>query len=244
MPLMGTRTNVRDWGCFAVLVVVMAMNGRLWAQAKPTTKYDPKRWEPDIARFEQQDRTNPPPKNGILFTGSSTIRMWKLPDYFPDLPVYNRGFGGSRISDSVCYADRILLPNRPSAIVFFAGSNDIAGGVSPHQQVAEDWKQFVAKVRSALPETRILYIGITPSPKRWDHIEKQREANRLIRDFSATQKNVLFLATEPHMLSADGQPRPELFLADRLHLNADGYKLLSGLVRANLESAHPKPATN
>src|SRR5262245_54068620 len=116
------------------------------------------KWEKDIAAFEAQDKLKPPPENEIVFVGSSTIRMWKTADAFPDLKVINRGFGGSEISDAVRYADRIVLPYRPRIVVVFAGGNDINAGKTP-EKVADDFKALVAKIHGALPRTRVYYLS-------------------------------------------------------------------------------------
>jgi lysophospholipase L1-like esterase len=194
----------------------------------------PSRWEPTIAAFEAQDRENPPPAEGILFLGSSSIRMWDVKKWFPDLPVINRGFGGSQIADSVEFADRIVLPCRPKVIVFYAGDNDTAAGKTP-EQITGDFKMLVQKVHKALPKTRIVVLAIKPSAKRWQFIERVRETNRLIRAQTEKDPRLVFVDVEPPMLGADGKPRAELFLADGLHLNAEGYALWTSLVRPHLE---------
>lgn len=193
------------------------------------------RWEQDIRAFEAVDRTNPPPKNAILFVGSSSIRLWKtLAKDFPDKPVINRGFGGSFISDSVHFADRIVLPHRPRQIVMYAGGNDINAKKTP-EQVAADFRAFVEKVHAALPETRVAYIAIAPNPARWAQVERIKAANQLIAEFCRSNAKLAFIEVFPRMLGADGQPRPEIFVADRLHMNAKGYELWTGLVRPYLK---------
>lgn len=193
------------------------------------------RWEQDIRAFEAVDRTNPPPKNAILFVGSSSIRLWKtLAKDFPDKPVINRGFGGSFISDSVHFADRIVLPHRPRQIVMYAGGNDINAKKTP-EQVAADFRAFVEKVHATLPDTRVAYIAIAPNPARWAQVERIKVANQLIAEFCRGNPKLAFIDVFPHMLGADGQPRPEIFVADRLHMNAKGYELWTGLVRPYLK---------
>src|ERR1700722_7316573 len=124
-------------------------------------------WEPEIHAFEMHDQTNPPPQNAVLFVGSSTIRKWTtLAKDFPGVQVINRGFGGSRIADSTALAERIIFPYEPRTIVFYAGDNDLAEGRTP-EQVAADYQAFVQTVRARLPETRIAFISIKPSPIRW-----------------------------------------------------------------------------
>ncbi|NUQ66342.1 MAG: hypothetical protein HUU20_28095 [Pirellulales bacterium] len=192
------------------------------------------RWEPAIAAMEAQDRESPPPENGILFVGSSSIRMWEVKQSFPDLPVINRGFGGSQIADSVRYADRIVLPYRPRVIVFYAGDNDIAAGKTP-EQVADDFKAFVGKVRDGLPRTRIVFIGIKPSIRRWAMVDKMREANRLIRALAAEDERLEYVDVDAPMIGHDGKPRAELFRSDGLHLSAEGYRRWADLVRPHLK---------
>jgi lysophospholipase L1-like esterase len=192
----------------------------------------PDKWEQDIAAFEALDAKSPPPKNAILFVGSSSIRLWDLKESFPDRRTINRGFGGSELADSVRYAKRLILPHQPRIVVLYAGDNDIANGKSP-KQVFADFQEFVSVVHRALPKSKILYIAIKPSIKRWALIDKIREANRLIREHIAQQKNdkLVFLDIEKSMLSADGKPRADLLQEDGLHLNAQGYRLWTRLLR-------------
>jgi predicted amidohydrolase/lysophospholipase L1-like esterase len=197
------------------------------------------RWEADIRKFEEQDRRTSPPREGIVFVGSSSIRMWDVVKSFPDFPVINRGFGGSQIADSVRYAPRIVIPYAPRLVVFYAGDNDLAASKSA-QTVLDDFKAFARVVHEALPETRILFISIKPSFARWPLIDPAREANRLIRDYIATDPRLRFLDVEPIMLGLDGRPRPEIFLKDNLHLNAEGYRIWNALVRPYLEEAMGK----
>jgi lysophospholipase L1-like esterase len=188
-------------------------------------------WERDIQAFETADQTNPPPRSAILFVGSSSIRLWKsLAADFSGLQVINRGFGGSQMSDCVRYADRLVLPYRPRQVVVYAGDNDLAAGKSP-QQVLDDFRAFVARVRGALPETRISYIAIKPSPARAKLMESMRQTNRLIAQYAQAQPGVQFIDVFTPMLGEDGQPRPELFAPDKLHLNEKGYDLWTATVR-------------
>ncbi len=120
------------------------------------------RWEGEIAVFESADRANPPPKGGILFIGSSTIRLWKtLAKDFPDHKVINRGFGGSEIADSTHFADRIIFPYVPKQIFLRAGGNDIHAGRSP-EEVAADFADFVRVVHGRLSDAKIVYVAVNP----------------------------------------------------------------------------------
>jgi lysophospholipase L1-like esterase len=192
-------------------------------------------FEKEILAFEAADRTNPPPAGGILFVGSSSIRLWKtLAADFPQHPVFNRGFGGSQIIDSVRYAERIVLPYKPRLIVLYAGGNDINAGKTP-EQVFADYRAFVEKVHAALPSTRIAYISIAPNPARWAQVDRVRAANKLIEARTRTDARLAFIDVFPKMLGDDGQPLPNIYVADRLHMNAEGYNIWRGIVAPVLE---------
>lgn len=182
------------------------------------------RWEKAISAFEEQDEKSPPPKGAILFVGSSSIRLWDLEESFPHHTTINRGFGGSEIADSVHFADRLILKHRPSTIVFYAGDNDIAKGKSP-QQVAKDFAEFEKVIHEELPKTKIVYIAIKPSIKRWNLSGKMQQANKLIQAQCQKEDRLIFVDVFPPMLGKDGKPRPELFLNDGLHLNKTGYQV-------------------
>ena len=188
------------------------------------------KWEKEIKAFEERDRTNAPPKKAVLFIGSSSIRLWKtLAQDFPKQKVLNRGFGGSQISDSVAFADRIVLPYQPRLIVFYAGGNDINAG-KPPEQVFADFKTFVEKVRAGLPKTKIAYISSAPNPARWTQIEKVRALNQLIADYVKRNKKLAYIDVHTRMLGPDGQPLPDIYVADKLHMNAKGYALWTSVV--------------
>jgi lysophospholipase L1-like esterase len=214
-----------------VLAGIVALPSPAHSDAKT---YEPQRWESKIDAFEELDAKDPPPQNGVLFVGSSSIRMWDLEKSFPDLPVVNRGFGGSHIADSTYYADRIIVKHRPRVVVLYAGDNDIAHDMSP-QEVLRDYQAFVQTLRERLPETKIVFIAIKPSIKRWHLIEKIRRANAGIRHATKHEERLAFVDIDRPMIGADGQPREELFQDDGLHLNAKGYELWASLLRPHLE---------
>ena len=137
-------------------------------------------------------------------------------------------------SDSIQFAERIIIPYRPRVVVLYAGDNDIAHGKSPDQVLA-DYRVFVEKVRRALPETKIVFVAIKPSIRRWKLVDKMREANRRIRAVTESDPLQEFVDIDPPMIGDDGEPKPELFKSDGLHLNEEGYKLWSSLVQPHLK---------
>lgn len=201
-------------------------------QAAPDTPAAPveNRFEKNIQAFEDTDRTSPPPKNAVLFVGSSSIRMWDLEKWFPDLPAINRGFGGSTTGEVNLFLDRIVLPYAPKTIVYYAGDNDIAGKI-PAKTVAANFREFARRVHEELPETKIIYVAIKPSPSRWQFAEQTRTANSLVMKLCTPDKRLTYLDVFTPMIGENGEPRRELFLDDMLHLNEEGYRLWTSLLK-------------
>src|SRR4051794_38910276 len=170
----------------------------------------PARFENEIAAFEKWNHQNAVPQNGILFVGSSTIRLWQTADAFPDLPVINRGFGGSTIPDVNHFADRIVFKYKPRIIVFYAGDNDIAAGHSP-DKVYADFEAFAASVHKRLPETRLIFIALKPSPLRWKLWPQAYIINTRIKKLVEKNDRDLYADVTVPMLGADGQPRKDIF---------------------------------
>jgi hypothetical protein len=201
-----------------LLMVSLAVCANGTTRAAEKEKADFARWEKDIAAFERRDKDKPPPKNAVLFVGSSSIRLWDLSKSFPEMATINRGFGGSRMADSAYFAPRIVLAYEPRVIVLYAGDNDIAGGKKP-EQVCADFQDFVRTVHKKLPKTRIVYLSIKPSIQRWRLIEPMRKANALIKAECEKGDFLRYLDVAAPMLGRDGKPRAELFAKDGLHLN-------------------------
>ena len=188
------------------------------------------KWEKEIAAFEKADRERPPEKGGIVFVGSSSIRLWRtLAEDFPGSRVLNRGFGGSHIADSVEFAERIVIPYAPRQVVMYAGGNDLNAGKPPEKVIA-DFKAFAGKMRAALPETEIAYISSAPNPARWAQVENVKAVNSAIEAWMKDQPRMKFINVFPHMLGADGLPKPEIFVEDKLHMNPAGYAIWKEVV--------------
>ena len=191
------------------------------AAIRPTS-----RWDTAFASFAADDAAHPHPPGGVLFVGSSSIRMWTdLESRFTAAPVViKRGFGGSQLADCVKHLSRLVLPYRPRTVLVYAGDNDLAAGTPP-QEVYRRFVAFVEGVHRELPATHIAYISIKPSPARAHLLGAIRETNGLIRDYAEREDTVDYVDVFTPMLDAEGRPRAELFRADRLHLNGEGYAL-------------------
>ncbi len=182
-------------------------------------------FENEIKAFEAKDSMNPPAAGQILLYGSSTIRFWESceTDFKnKNLKVVNRGFGGSQTSDANLFFDRVVVPHKPKYIFFYEGDNDINAGKSVETAFG-DTKTFIKKVKTQLPNTRIVFFAIKPSPSRIQHFNKQKEFNRRLWQYVQKEKGLYFIDTFTRMLGKDGKPDPQLFRADMLHMKPEGY---------------------
>lgn len=193
-------------------------------------------WEFAIEDYEAADADDPPAPGSIVFVGSSSILFWStLHEDMAPLPVLNRGFGGSEIAHVTHFADRIVLPYEPSAIVLYAGDNDIGFGSSAGCAL-HDFEAFFDHIRAAAPDTPIYFISIKPSPARWELWDEMRRANQLIEARITTDPALHFIDVSEAMLDDQAQPRGELFLEDGLHMTPAGYQLWTSIVRPRLEA--------
>lgn len=189
------------------------------------------RWAKEMAEFEAVDRATPPPARPIVFTGSSSIRLWKdLGTDYAGLQVLNRGFGGSTLKDLIRHFERTILKYSPRQVVIYSGTNDINSG-TPVDQVVADLRTVVERIHRDLPETRILFIGCALNPARWAKRELMLEANRKISAYLAGDPRNTFVDPNTVMLGEDGMPKANIFVADRLHMNRKGYELWAPLLR-------------
>ena len=198
--------------------------------------------EPEVLSFWVGDRLRRPPEDAIVFTGSSTIAHWSsLRADMAPLPVLNRGISGSRAHQISFHADRLVLPYHPSAVVFYAGENDIVGVFwsakkSPAQVLAA-FRGFCEKVHAQLPDVPIYFVSIKPqqrSPQWWPAID---QANALVRDYCGSDVRLHFIDVVPAMLDAEGRPRGDIFERDGIHLNTAGYHILTTAVKPALMGA-------
>lgn len=213
---------------FISLLALLFLNLTAYAQTSP--------FENEIRAFERKDSISTPPAHPILFTGSSSIRFWSsLAQDFPGKTVLNRGFGGSELKDVLQFADQIIIPYQPKQIVLYAGENDIATGHQTGQQTFERFVALFTYIRQKLPGVPLLFISIKPSPSRRKYFAENDVANRLVKKYLSKQRKARFVDIRPIMLQPNGQPIPELFRQDSLHMLPAGYERWADVLRRKLK---------
>ncbi|MCX6225072.1 MAG: SGNH/GDSL hydrolase family protein [Bacteroidia bacterium] len=191
----------------------------------PAFCQNPSRFQSEINQFKADSTDYAAIGNLVLFTGSSSVRMWTdLATDFPDLHVLNRGFGGSHMSDLLFYADTVILQYRPAKIFIYEGDNDIAFGKKPDEILKEAGK-LVKLIRQKLPRSTIFYISAKPSLLRWNLKDAFLDFNKLLKEFTRRYPKIYYVDVWSKMIGPDGNPKTDLFLEDRLHMNRKGYDL-------------------
>lgn len=189
---------------------------------KPPVRPDPKRFSADIAKFALQKLPEDVAKGGIVFTGSSSIRMWKLQDYFADLPVLNRGFGGSAATDSIYFIRETILDYAPKVVVLYTGSNDINNRL-PVDEAFDNYQKLLEQIHAALPQTHVIINAVKTGNQRVKQMDQVAELNKRLEQWASVQSWAIYTDTASYLLGEDGKPDDSYFLSDQLHLNKKGY---------------------
>jgi len=194
------------------------------------------RYEKEIAKYELLQAKNPVTDSVVLFIGSSSIQRWKNleEDMYP-IPALNRGFGGAITAQTIFYIHRIVFPYKIKSIVYYTGDNDLANNTVPPEVPYGFFKIFVDSVHKYLPNTPIKYVSIKPSISRMKYWSKMEKANQLIKKYTESEPSLDFIDVSTAMFDSTGNIRKELFLKDNLHLNAEGYKLWTSIIKPAIE---------
>lgn len=193
------------------------------------------RWVSALKAFERIDRETPSERGSLLMVGSSSIARWTSADQdFAPLPVVRRGLGASRLDHMILFKDTLFAPHRPSVMVLYVGENDIAQGASPETVVRR-----LVELRAALADLPAgnvphLFLSLKPSPARWRLWFEMQTANRLVSELAATTPGLTYVDVSGALLNAAGEPETGAFVADHLHLNAEGYRRWADLLRKTL----------
>lgn len=186
---------------------------------------DPARWKKAMSDFDKRDQTEQVRPGSNLFVGSSSITNWKdIAGHFNNSYVINRGFGGSRFKDLIYYADRVIMPYRPSKIFIYEGDNDIKGGMTP-KEVMKEARLLRDKIEKSLPGTPVVFISAKPSVSRWDLRKEYVKLNKSLKKYARRTPNTEFADVWTAMLDENGVVRNDIFLKDNLHMKPEGYKI-------------------
>ncbi len=224
----------------SIAVRLLLATGLMLAPALFAADAAAKRWaqyEPDFKAFAEQDAARPPAPGGILFVGSSIFRKWEnVTEQMAPLPVLNRAFGGSRTPDQLARFDQLVPRYAPKVIVYYCGSNDLkATPPDASEVIFARFREFSERVRAQFPATRLLYVSSTRSPDRVERWAQVDHYNALVRAYCAATPGRTFVDVNPALVDADGHPRLDLYLADKLHFHPPAYVEFTKIIRPVLE---------
>lgn len=189
-------------------------------------------YEAEIRAYEAADDSAPPAPRGVLFIGSSSVRMWKtLAEDMSPAPVINRGFGGSKTGEVLAVFDRIVTPYEPGVIVYYCGDNDLGTDNTDAAAAAEGFIAFDRRARAVWPDVEIVYIAIKASLARWNNWDAMAAVNEMVRDYCERTPGATFADTVAPTMGPDGRPIEAMFLGDGLHLSEAGYEAWTGVLR-------------
>ncbi|MEM6803758.1 MAG: SGNH/GDSL hydrolase family protein [Bacteroidota bacterium] len=216
----------------------------LFAQEKKVEENPSTRFEKEIQAFEAQDKEMKASEGAILCVGSSSIRFWRsLKEDMSHLRVINRGFGGSTFADLMYYYDRIVKPYKPKAVLVYEGDNDLVDETMTPEKVFDNLLGFYNRVQEDFPKTKVWFIAIKPSPARVHLLERMQKSNELIQKHASSTPYLEYLDVATPMMKKDGNIREDIFIQDRLHMNAEGYKIWKEVIRPILiKEYHVKSA--
>ncbi|MFI5171376.1 MAG: GDSL-type esterase/lipase family protein [Chitinophagales bacterium] len=210
----------------AGLFLVFKMHGSATAQIADNN------FDAEINYYKQADSSAELPAAPVLFIGSSSIKNWiGFDTCFKDIPVLNRGFGGSTLTDQIFYAEDIILKHQPQQIVMYCGENDFAQDSVSASTVFIRFYDLYQLIRNKFPEVPIVFISIKPSPSKINMLSSIREFNLLVGEFITHEQNIVYADVYSKMLNSDGKPDASLFYDDMLHMNEKGYHVWNEVVR-------------
>lgn len=191
-------------------------------------------WEDEVLEIEAR-YGGEYPQGEIIFYGSSSIRMWETMDKdLAPLEVLNHGFGGSSLNDAIYYADRLVFPFNPKAVVIYSGTNDMGSDIPGYGKDAREAylasAALISYLQTELPDTEIYYIASTPNEYRWDKWERMNACNEMMQEYCESHECVTYIDTVSALLDENGMYRPELFLDDGLHFNEKGYEVWTEII--------------
>ena len=197
---------------------------------------DPNRFKDEIEVLYNKEYNFSTDKKLVVFAGSSSIRMWKdVQDYYPKFNVINNGFGGSQFSDMIYFYNKLITKQKPDYLFIYEGDNDIAENKKT-SEIYRDFKTVVKKVKSDLPDTKVIFISPKPSIARWNQKKDYEMLNKKMERYCRKKKdNIEFANVWPVMLDINGNLFQDIFIEDGLHMNKKGYDLWNKVISIYLQ---------
>jgi lysophospholipase L1-like esterase len=169
----------------------------------------------------------------LIFIGDSITQRWEQDGkdawkrYYARRNAVNLGIDGDRTQQVLWRLDHGNIDGiSPKLAVLLIGTNNILE--SPPKKIADAVKLIVERLRTKLPNTKVLLLGILPrTATRGDRESDVRSAIAATNKWLAALANnriVYFTDIGAKFLTADGKLAKEALTADAVHLSAKGYE--------------------
>jgi lysophospholipase L1-like esterase len=177
-----------------------------------------------IAITQKYDSIWDSSKETIVFTGSSSVRMWKsLESHFPEHQILNTGFGGSQTIDLLGYTHELILSYKPKKVFIYEGDNDISSKKRA-KEILATFSKLIEEIKSNNQNTKVVIISPKPSISRWKLKGKYKKLNRKLKRFCEKDDTLEFANVWDIMIDRK-KLKTDLFISDGLHMNEKGYQL-------------------
>ena len=176
----------------------------------------------------------------LICIGDSITHAWELTGkdiwnrYYGHRKAMNLGIGGD-CTQHVLW--RLYHGNidgiSPKAAVLMIGTNNSNGTDNTAEEIADGITDIVKLLRSKLPQTKVLILGIFP---RGETASQQREKNAKASDIAmriADGRMIHYMNIGEHFLEADGTLTKEI-MPDYLHLSPRGYQIWAIAIEGKL----------
>lgn len=211
--------------------VIVIFTSFLMFKAEAAPYPDPERWASEMYGFNLEDEIIGPSSNGIVATGSSSMRFWdhRIHEDLAPLTIISRGFGGSNMNDVLHHIDTLILKHNPRAVMIYEGDNDVADGV-PVKTILSTYEKVIDKIQAHRADTRIYLLSVKPSIARADMWPAMQAVNAGMQSISHDDKQVFYIDVAMPMFDANGELPKHLFVNDMLHMNQTGYDIWKATV--------------
>jgi len=205
-----------------------------WAVPGAGVAVGTNKYTAEVAKFALQPVPAP---GGVLLVGSSNFMKWTnaVTDLAP-LPVTNRAFGGSQTSHQLMFFDQVVPPCRPGLVVWYCGSNDIKGKKDA-TSILERTEEWISRVKQMDSAAAVLLVSVIRAPQkhRDGQVAVVDAVNRGYEEIARSKEGVFYVDVNPALQSPTGESRVELYVPDGLHLNGEGYRQMTTLLKPAIE---------
>lgn len=190
------------------------------------------RYQGDINRYQKENKRLKDLSCDVLFLGSSSINLWDtIYEDFAPLKLIRRSYGGATLRDMIYNYNTIAKGYTPKSILLYV-ENDLGSHKEGVNAVKcfDLFRIFIDKLKKDYPNTPLIVVSLKPSQHKADQLKDQLLVNALLEE-NATAQGYTYVDITKVMYDEAGNLRTDIFKEDNLHMNAEGYKLWTAILK-------------